>query len=184
MISDEVRSAIRIEVRRQINVLLPGTSQNSSQDSEDILNMYSGIANALPARPIVRPYGLSTCAVDGTTQVVGRLGDSEGNRVVLGHRDAKAPFPENQGESIVYSVGGYQMRVQNDAIEIGKDGEFEPQVLGDTLTQFLISLVGLIVEHNHSEDGASPPNNAAEFTSLQEANLDNNLILCEDGGGF
>lgn len=187
MISSEIRDLIRFEIRKQINVLLPGFSQNCSATTEDIVNMYSGIGNTLPKSPIMRPFGYSSNTPDGTLQVVGRVGDHEAARMVLGHRDANVPLPPAQGESAVYSVGGYQMRVRNGLIEIGKNGTFEPQVMGETLRDFLISLVDLIVTHQHLGNlgfQTSVPLNASSFNTLKADNLDNKFILCENGGRF
>lgn len=185
MIDSELIRFLREEIKRQINIILPGVSQKPSQNEkgsvEDIVNMYPGM-DVIEARPVMHPYGLVSKASSGTAQVVGKMGTHEGNRFVLGHRDATAPLVPNEGETILYSKE-YVIRVLNDKIEVGKDGVFEVVPVGDTLKILLSSLIDLIVAHTHPSPG-SPPTNSAAFTALKTNNLDNDKILAKDGGRF
>ena len=74
-----------------------------------------------------------------------------------------------------------------DSIKFGKDSDFEVVPVGETLKDFLVSLIELIVQHTHLGNLGYPtgvPQNAADFTQLQANNLDNEKILAKDGGRF
>lgn len=186
MTDSEIARMIRQEVERQVNVILPGRSQDSSKFTESINNMFPGMPG-ITARPIMRPFGFISRAPDDTTQVVGRMGSHPANRLVLGHRDQNAPDPGEKGESIVYSIGGYQVRVLNGQIQLGKNGTYETMVVGDTLKEFLLALLQAIIQHTHIgnlgvETGV--PLNLEAFNNAKENFVDNSKILAKDGGRF
>lgn len=177
---------IRKEVTKQVFIILSGATKDAAPTTESIESLYPG-APTLTGRPIMRPYGFISIAPDGTIQVTARQGENPGNRVVLGHRAADQPDDLESGESAVFSSGGYECRILNGKIEVGKDGDFETVVVGETLRQFLITLVNAIVAHTHLGNLGYPtgtPINAAQFTAAKADNLDNKKILAEDGGRY
>jgi hypothetical protein len=192
MIDSEMRRAIQQEILRYVNVILPGVAQNATLDSsigpcEDTYNYFPGQPVSLK-RPSLKPYGFMSRAPDGTTQVSGRMGNDTGNRIVLGHRDQNAPNPDEVGEALIYSVGGYQVRCQNGDIEIGKNGVFEPCVMGEQLKQLFLVLLSALADHIHTdstdEGVTGPPTNASTYTDLSSNYIQNDDILCKDGGRF
>lgn len=190
MIDADIKKFIREEIRRQVMVILPGSSGENDQQSETISQMYPGMADQ-PARPVMHPYGFVSRAAQGTIQVVGRNGDHPANRMVLGHRDKNRPSDLSSGESAVYSFGKYQVRVKNELLEIGKDGDFEPMVMGETLRDFLIEFINLYLAHSHVTTApgylTTVPADAANVLATQQLkanNLDNDKILAKDDGRF
>lgn len=170
-------------------VILPGVSGENTQDSETISQMYPGMKDQ-PARPVMHPYGFVSRAPSGTIQVTGRNGDHPSNRMVLGHRDKDRPADLASGESATYSVGKYQVRTRNAVLEIGKDGVFEPMVMGDTLRDFLIAFIDLYLQHVHVTTApgyyTSIPDgpNVLQTEELKANNLGNDKILAKDDGRF
>jgi phage gp45-like len=182
MDATEIRRLIRKEIQLQMNVILSGQAANASNITEDIQALFPG-GTGIVARPVMHPYGFCSLAPDGTIQVVARQGEHFANRVVLGHRAADRPTDLESGESVQYSVGGYQVRVQNGAIMIGKDGVYETMVVGNTLVVFLTALLQELAIHTHAAPGA-PPTDAEAFTEMKTQYLDSNGILAEDNGRF
>lgn len=182
----DIKKMIRDEIRLQMDIILSGETGDADNISETIQNLYPGMPG-ITGRPTAHPYGFCSLAPDGTIQVTARQGENQANRLVLGHRAADRPADLKNGEAAVYSVGKYMVRIQNDMIQIGKDGVYEPVLMGETSRQFFISLIQLILVHTH-EDGTgietSVPLNAEDFTQLQSDNLDNSKVLAEDGGRF
>lgn len=172
---------IREEIRKEMNVILSGETAGSATHTESIDNLFPGMPT-ITDRPVMQPFGISSRAPKKTLQFIGRQGADKTNRFVLGHRDKNKPAVD-EGETSVYSVGGYQVRVFNGKIQIAKGTDFETLVVGETLRDFLIALIGEIVLHTHAAPGA-PPTNASAFTALQTASLDNDKILAKDGGRF
>lgn len=121
MSDSEIQRYIRQEVQRHLNILLPGVSQNATRDAEDISNMYPGM-NPISARPVVRPYGLVSRAPKGTAQVTGRMGAHPANRMVIGHRDANAPTPPDEGDAILYHKLLSQVQALKDKIVLLRQG--------------------------------------------------------------
>jgi phage gp45-like len=177
---------IRNEISRQVNVLLHGQAGENNHETETIDNMYPGQASQT-ARPVMHPYGIVSRAPRGIIQITGRIGDHPGNRMVLGHRDKNRPTDLQEGETSVYSIGKYQVRVLNDKLQVGKDGDFETVVVGETLRDFLIAFIQLYVAHTHIGNlgyNTTVPQNAPQATELQTNNLDNDKILSKDGGRY
>lgn len=186
MTDSDIIRFIRKEISRQVNVILSGNAGNNTEQTEDIQEMLPGMPTQT-LRPVMHPYGYVSRAAQGTVQVTGRMGEHTVNRMVLGHRDKDRPTDLSTGESIMYSSGKYQFRVENGQIMVGKDGDFEPVVMGETLRQFLITLLDLIITHRHLGNlgfDTSPPRNFEDFLELREENLDNEKILAKDGGRF
>jgi phage gp45-like len=181
----EMRREIAREIKKQMQLLFSGEAGVTTMLTEDIANLYPGMPT-ITARPISHPYGFASRAPSGTLQIVGQQGDHPGNKVVLGHRDADKPAVD-VGESVQYSLGGYRVVCKNGEIFVGKGEDLEHMVVGETLKQFLISLVSHIVAHTHLGNlgyPTSPPQNAADFTSDQTNFLDNDKILAKDGGRY
>lgn len=186
MTDSEIIRFIRKEIQRQVNVILSGKSGNNTIETEDIQEMLPGMSTQ-PLRPVMHPYGFASRSSPGTVQVTGRMGEHTVNRMVIGHRDANRPTDLDAGESVVYSSGKYQIRVENNQIMVGKDGTYEVVMMGESLQAFLISLLNLIITHRHLGNlgfDTSPPTNASSFLELREDNLDESQMLAKDGGKF
>lgn len=186
MTDSDVKRMISAEVAKQLNIILNGVSKDSSTQLESIASPYPGMAT-IESRPLVQPFGFHGRAPDGTLNVSARIGSHPGSRYVLGHRDSKRPSIES-GESVIYSIGGYQVRIFNGRASIGKvqeDGSviFETMLVGESTVAFLIALLDLIETHTHAAAG-TPPSNAASFVTLSNQNLENGKILAKDGGRF
>lgn len=181
----EMKRMISREIARQLNIITSGEAGNTTMTTEDIANLYPGHPT-ISARPVSFPYGFASRAPVGTLQVTAQQGAHAGNKLVLGHRDAAAPQVD-VGESVQYSVGGYQVRVQNGDIYVGKGDILEHMVVGETLKAFLIAVIQAIVAHTHEGNlgyETSPPLNAETFTEAQSDYLDNDMILASDEGRF
>lgn len=181
MNDSEMKKLIKDEVAKQMNILLNGQTRTADVQTEGIDNLWPGCPT-VPDRPLVLPYGFAGRAPDGTLNFTARVGTHAGSRYVIGHRDANRPTVE-VGESALYSMGTYLVRVFNDKIQIGKGEEFETVVVGDTLATFLGDLLSLIATHTHAAPG-SPPTTAALFTQLKALYIDTQKILAKDGGRF
>jgi phage gp45-like len=120
MIDAEITRFIRDEIKRQMDVILAGsTGDNSKIVNEDIENMYPGMPTILQ-RPVMHPYGFVSRAPAKTLQVVGKQGEHLGNRVVLGHRDGARPTDLASGESQQYSSTFYAVRASKDKLRFGQ----------------------------------------------------------------
>lgn len=186
MTESEMKRLIAQEVRKNLNVILQGSSGANTEQQEDINELFPGMS-AIPARPVMHPYGHVSRAPQGTLNVVAKQGEHPGNRMVLGHRDSNKPKDLEEGETMIYSVGDYRVKVSKTKIEVAKGEDYEPVVVGETLRQFLITLVELIIQHTHLGNlgyQTSPPQNFTDFQQAQEQNLDNKKILAEDGGRY
>ena len=202
MIDPEVKRIIQEEVRQQLNVILNGAAGANDQQTETISAMFPGSPD-ITGRPVMHPFGFASRATSGTISVVARVGASSQNRMTLGHRDSKRPTMD-QGEAVLYSSGGFQVRAQNDMILAGqvagyqiqvkkdmilagKGDVLEPVIMGATGVAFFTALIQLIVVHTHEGNlgiETPPPLNAEDFLQLKAQNLDNNFLLAEDGGRF
>lgn len=186
MSESEIEKMVRSEVRKQMNIILSGQSENSDNDthgnfSEDILNMFPGM-DGITQRPVMHPYGFASLSPDGMIQVTARQGEHTGNRLVLGHRANDRPQDLEQGETCAYSSSGYRIVWKQGAIMIGKGSNLEPLVLGETLNTFLTNFLTYIIAHTHAAPG-TPPTNLAQFQELLTTVLETNSILVEDSGG-
>lgn len=182
------------EIRRQLKIITAGEAATNTMTTEDIANLMPGHPT-ITGRPIMRPFGFASRAPQGTISVTAQMGEHPGNKMTLGHRDKNAPAVE-VGESVIYSLGGYRVKIQNGEIFLGKGEDLEHMVVGDTLKDFLIALVEAIVAHTHTfmylpgpgptpvPGTTDPPMNATDFTTLQAENLDNDKILAMDGGRY
>lgn len=187
----DVQAYIDREIQRQMDVLLSGKSGGSTIQNgdfkEDIQEMYPGLTT-ITTRPVIHPFGFVSRAAAGVLQVVGKMGEHIGNRFVVGHRDKDRPQNLNVGESVVYSSGKYQVRVLNNAIQVGKNGTYQTVVMGEALRDLLKALIDLYAAHTHiSADPGNPtepPDNESDATQLKTDNLDNDKILAKDGGAF
>lgn len=119
MIDSETITFIRNEVKRQMDVILSGVAGNSDGQYEDVQQLYPGMPT-ITKRPLMQPYGLASAAPDGTLQVVGKQGEHTGNRIVLGHRDAKKPAVA-PGEVILYDANGGALIMREAGMELYKN---------------------------------------------------------------
>lgn len=183
--SPEIRKFIQDEVKKQVNIILSGQAGANTQFVETIDNLFPGMPSILN-RPVLHPYGYVSRAPQGTLSVTARMGDHAGNRMVIGHRDANRPAV-GPGESAIYNVNGYEVRLAAGTVQIGKNGTFETAVVGDTLVTLLSQLLDLLATHTHIGNlGAptSPPQQASDFTQLKSDFVANERILAKDGGRF
>lgn len=184
--NSQITRMIRQEISRQLNVILHGSAGMNDQETETINEMFPGMPG-IDKRPVMHPYGFVSRAVQGTISVIARVGEHIGNRMVLGHRDKDRPVDIEEGESVVYSMGKYQVRILNGKIQVGKDGDFETVVAGETLRQLLISLIQELQKEQHIGNLGfltGFPSNSAQYELLKVNNLDNKKILSEDGGRY
>lgn len=126
---------IKEEIQRQLNVILPGRSSNSTTQTEDIEEMFPGMPT-ITNRPVMHPYGLSSAAPQGTIQVVARNGSHFGNRMILGHRDGSAPSVVS-GEVVLYNQYGGRIELRQNSLTIQR-AEME-------LLEILIRLLRTII---------------------------------------
>lgn len=185
MIDSEVRAFIVREIQRHMQIIGSGTAGNTTMTTEDIQTFMPG-APTVPARPVSQPFGFASRAPQGMLSVTAQQGEHPGNKVTLGHRDKDAPEVA-EGESVIYSKGGYRMVVKNGELFVGKGTDLEHVVVGETLKAFLIGLVDAIIAHDHLGNLGFPtsvPRNNATFTQLKTDNLDNDKILAKDGGRY
>lgn len=184
--SPEIERFIRDQIRNQLNVILFGAAGSNTPVSETIEKLFPGMPS-IPDRPIVHPYGFVSRASQGTISVTAKVGDHPGARITLGHRDEKRPSVD-VGESGVYSLGGYIVKLGNGKIEFGKGSEMEVVPVGDTLLEFLKAFLDEYIAHQHvcSAPGSPglTPMTAAVATQLKADYLDNEKILAKDGGRF
>lgn len=182
MVDSETLRFIRQEIEKQLSIILCAeTGQNTSQ-IETIQNLFPGMPGVTD-RPVMHPYGYVSRAPQGIINVVARMGSHPGNRIVLGHRDKDRPSDIEEGESAIYSFGGYTVRMLNDRAVIGKEGETETLVVGETLKELLSALLDAIAGHSHPSPGAGPTNTVT-FINLKNNYVENDKILAKDGGRF
>ncbi len=190
MIDGETVAFIRQEIKRQVNIVIAGLSGNNNSIAEDINSQYPG-SPTVPLRPVMHPYGLVSRAPSQTVQVVARVGDHPGNRMVLGHRDAARPSL-NQGETILYNQFGQQIYLENGKIHIGTKATSDPAVLGNELKAYILAELGWLKTHTHitSAPGAptSVPVQVSDLDEIQANNIDNEkilskLVFIDPGGG-
>lgn len=172
-------------VEQRLQILTSGSAGANGLTSETIDNLFAG-SPSIPDRPIMRPFGFVSRAPKGTISVVGQQGHHPGNRLVLGHRD-NPQLSIAEGETALYSIGGYRTIIQNGQLLVGKGDVLEPVVMGTTANDFLIALLNLLIAHTHIGNLGAPtsaPQNAQAFTDLRTQNLDNGKLLAKDGGRF
>lgn len=185
MIDPDIRKFISDEINRHMHIITSGSAGATTKNTETINSLYPGMSS-FPDRPISHPYGFVSRAPQGMISVTAQQGEHPGNKLTLGHRDKDAP-DISEGESRMYSVGGYNIAVKNGEIFVGKGEELEHMVVGETLRDFLIAVLDAIIIHQHIGNLGVPtsaPTNAATFTSLKAQNLTNDKILAKDGGRF
>lgn len=186
MIDSEIRRYIEQEIDKKLNVILHGVSQDATNQTETIQNLFPG-QDGFKTRPVMHPYGFVSRAIDNVISVIGRVGSHTGNRFVMGHRDKDRPDDVEKGESYLYSSGKYQIRVKNGKVEVGKDGEYQTLVVGEDLQAALIAIIDAIVAHTHIGNvgfPTSPPQNAATFTQIKTDQVAGGKLLAKDGGKF
>ena len=185
MMDADIRKFIVDEIKKQVHIITSGAAGATTKNTETIDSLYPGMSS-FPDRPVSQPYGFVSRAPKGTISVTAQQGEHPGNKLTLGHRDKNAP-DISEGESRMYSLGGYNIAVKNGEIFVGKGEDLEHMVVGETLKEFLIALIGYIVVHQHLGNlgyNTGVPLNAGDFTTLQGDFLDNDKILAKDGGRF
>lgn len=145
-------------IRQEIKILLTAqTGVLNDSVSETIDNLYPGVGS-LFGKPVMHPYGFTSRATPGTIQMVGKVGDHPGARVILGHLDKEPPKLDLVGESVMYDAYGHEVRLSALKIQVGSKSSDEPQVLGNVLKSFLTALVAqvdFIFDHLISGDVAT-----------------------------
>lgn len=169
----ELLNFIRREIKKQVNVVLAGLSGQNTSTTEDIASQYPG-APLVQARPVMHPYGIVSRAPANTIQVVARVGDHPGNRMVLGHRDAKRPEVQ-AGEVQLYNQFGQAIYLKNGEIHIGKATSTNPVPVGNEILDFLKQFVAAYKAHAHTGNlGFKTPLNPDDVQAAQE--LDDNFL--------
>ena len=185
MIDSELQRFIRQEIARATqDIVLNAVTKGSSVTKESMAFLYND-ENTLDDKTVSHPYGYASKAPDGTLSVTLRQGNHQGNRTVIAHRDEARPTDIDAGESVIYSKNGYQVRVKNGAVQVGKNGTFETLVVGETLQALLTALIEAIVQHTHLGNLGYPsgvPQNAATFNSINSDQVPK--IVAKDGGKF
>lgn len=183
MIDGEMIRFIKEEIKKQVNIILSGSSGTNDQETETISNMYPGMPDIIK-RPVMHPYGLVSRAPNATTQVTARQGEHPGNRLVLGHRDSNRPVI-GSGETLLYNQFGQMIYLESGKIHIGKKGSSNPVLLGTEVKKMLQDLITLISTHTHNiilplpGTPTTPTLQAAQFVTIQTTNVDNNKILSD-----
>lgn len=173
MTESEILNFIRKEIAKQVNIVIAGLAGNNDQFSEDIASQYPG-APTVSGRPVMHPYGLVSRAPSGTIQTVARVGTHPGNRMVLGHRDAKRPAL-NSGEVQLYNAFGQAIYLKNGEVHIGIAGAADPVILGNETNQFLTAFLNLFINHTHIGNlGYSTPLNPDDMSTGEDL-LNNTL---------
>lgn len=178
----EMQRFIKEQVKRELNIILNGAAGENDSMSETINDLFPGMPG-ITKRPVMHPFGFVSRATSGVISVVAKIGADIQNRMTIGHRDANRPSDIEEGETCVYSKGGYRMVYHNGKLLIGKGDDLENAVVGDTLNTFLTNFIQLVIEHTHAAPG-TPPTNIASFTQLKTNILDADKILSKDGGRF
>lgn len=137
MIDAESMRLIRVEIAKQLNVILSGVSGTNTDQTEDISQLFPG-GSSIGQRPVMQPFGLSSRAPNGTLQVTGRMGDYIGNRMVLGHRDKNKPPVADQGGTTLYDAFGHKLTFASNGLEI-TNGEIQ-------LLDQIIALIQTIID--------------------------------------
>lgn len=120
MTDPDIIRFIRTEIAKQLNVILSGVAGTTTKESEDIEQLFPGMAT-ITSRPVMHPYGISSRAPKGTISVVGRQGEHYGNRLVLGHRDKNRPEVQ-EGEVFLYNEHGGIIRLKKEGLDIERNG--------------------------------------------------------------
>lgn len=179
MTDGELLSFLRKEIKKQVNIVLAGLSGQNTSVSEDINSQYPG-SPVVPARPVMHPYGLVSRSPTGTVQVVARVGDHPGNRMVLGHRDAARPTIA-QGETQLYNQFGQAIYLKNGEVHIGTAANTNPAPTGNELLAMLLEFVADYKAHQHIGNlGVATPLSPDDVTAadqLKANHLDNKLIV-------
>lgn len=181
----ELKRYIHNEIRTALQIITSGSAGANAVTTEDINSLAPGMPT-MPRRPIMHPYGFISRAPKGTISVTAQQGDHPGNKLTLGHRDANPPGVD-EGESAVYSVGGYRLVAKNGELFVGKGGELEHVVVGETLKAFLLGLLDLLIAHQHIGNlgyNTSAPVTAEQFEELKADYIENDKILAKDGGRY
>lgn len=173
MMDGETIAFLRSEIKKQVNVILAGMTGTNTQFVEDILSQYPG-SPTIQQRPVMHPYGFVSRAPTNTIQVVARVGDHPGARMVLGHRDALRPTI-NQGECLLYNQYGQAIYLQNGQINIGTMKAADPIPLGNELVSFLTNFLEAYIAHTHVGNLGAPTPLSSGDVETAENLIDNNL---------
>lgn len=172
---------LKLEIRKQVNIILSGQAGTNTQFTETIENLFPGMPGIIE-RPVMHPYGISSRAPRGTIQVTGRQGDHFGNRIILGHRDANRPSM-NEGETVIYNQFGRAIRVVEDAILVGGEDSAENIVLGQVFKSLMSNLLGALQVERHIDSlgyTTAVPVNAGTYASLQASPVNDEAVLSDE----
>lgn len=186
---------IRQEIKRQVQIVLSGSTDGNTKETENIAELYPGMPT-IESRPVVHPYGLVSRAPNGTIQCNIRQGEHIGNWLVVGHRDKNRPDVQ-QGEVMLYNEFGDKVYISNgvirtttpkivdeaEDIRIGSDGATENFVLGQVFKQFASDLLTELAQETHISGlpgyPTSPPQNAEQYNALKATPIDDDAILSD-----
>jgi phage gp45-like len=120
MITPDVARLIHEEVEKYLQIFFNGRTVNSTRTTEGVSNMLPG-QDVVPKRPIMRPYGLTSRATDGTGNTVARIGNHPWGVVVLGHLDQNQPDCQT-GETVLYNAFGNKVSLKSSEVLIETSG--------------------------------------------------------------
>ena len=185
MIDPDTQRFIIKEIEKRMNLITGGQAGANTETTQNIDNVYAGHPT-MEERPIMHPYGMVSRAPRGTLAVTAQQGSHPGNKMTLGHRNAKPPTVA-EGESALYSRDGFTFKVENGQILFGKSGDFETVAVGDTLKTLLIAIIDAIIAHDHLGNLGYPTSTVripTPFTDAKANFLENDKILAKDDGRF
>ena len=180
MTDPKIIKLIRDEVRKQVSIILSGSTGSNSVSAETIDDLYPGYP-PMQDRPLMHPYGLVSRAPRKTISVTARHGEHPANRIVLGHRDKNRPNVE-QGEVQLYNQFGQAIYLKNGTVHLGTAAASNPAVVGNELKAMLESLIDAIASHTHIGNlgiPTAPPIQAGTFTGIKSSQVSNNNILSQ-----
>lgn len=88
---------------------------------------------------------------------------------------------DTNGDS-VYKTGQYTFRIGKTKITLGKGGTLYTAVLGEPLVAILHAIIDAYNIHVHTGNLGAPT--TVPTVQMDIPDLDNNKLLCDDGGGF
>jgi phage gp45-like len=182
---DTIRKIVAPLQRRVMNMVARAVIQGIKDDGKiQKLQLTVMADEVLDGVDRIQEFGFSSTPPVGAQAVLLSLGGNRDHCVVIATEHGPArPQGIAAGESAVYSVGKFIVKVCNDKIQVGKDGVFETVVVGETLAELLGHLIDDLAAHTHGPPG-TPPATAAAITARKTSYIANNKILAKDGGRF
>lgn len=178
----DLKRFIKQEIRTTLNVLLTAAAGTNDNQTEQVQDLFVGM-DGINGVPVMHPFGISSRAPSGTTSIVGRVGDHYGNRLVMGHRDAKRP-DSGSGEVVLYDAYGHIVYLSQSKIQIGSKSASEPFVLGLVFQKLMSQLLQLLSTHTHITtvpgSATTNPQEFQQFLDMKLSPVDDKLVLSDE----